>query len=88
MVTGSGVPGAATKAFFSLRGVKPVPVHWHVPWAEHFIRAVPDRRLSEVEPDDIVNYLAEMGRKPALISWRFQQTVEAIQALYSLVDTE
>ena len=72
----------------SLSRGKSASVRWHVPRAEHFIRAFPDRRLSEVEPDDIANYLAGMGQKPTLMSWQFRQTVDAIQTLYSLVDTE
>jgi hypothetical protein len=70
------------------QGVKRVSVRWHVLLAEQVIRAFRGRRLTELKRDEISNYVAGMGRGPALAPWQFRQTVDAIQILYSLVDTE
>jgi hypothetical protein len=70
------------------QGVKPASVRWYVLRAEQFIRAFPGRRLAELESDEISNHLAATGRKPTLMPWQFRQTVDAIQSLYSPVNTE
>jgi hypothetical protein len=56
--------------------------------AVQFIRAFPRRRLAEGDADVIADYQVRIVQKSALSSWRFCQTIDAIQTLYSIVNPE
>ncbi len=57
-------------------------IPWYVKHAECYIKAIPDRRLSEHCATDVDDYL----RKLALTDWQFQQHIDAIQKLFQLLD--
>lgn len=46
---------------------------WYVKHVEAYIKAHPERRLTETVPDDVTRYLEELGRKPEFPDWRFDQ---------------
>ena len=63
-----------------------VPNHaqrWYVKHVEAYIKAHPGRRLDETKPDDVIHYLAEIGRKPEFPDWRFRQVADALRILFT-----
>lgn len=70
------------------QGIRPPFDQWHVRRAEAFIGRFPGRRLAEVGPLEVTDYLTLMGRQGALKPWQFRQVVDAIRILYSIVRTE
>ena len=70
------------------KGIKPESVCWYRIRAEQFIRALPNRRLASLTPDDISGYLLKLGESPHLKPWQYLQVIDAIQILYKLAHTE
>jgi hypothetical protein len=62
-------------------GVKGAALRWHVLRAEEYLKAFPDRRLSEHSAEDVTGYLEGVGRKDGIADWQFVQIVDAIQNL-------
>ena len=62
------------------QGVKGPFARWQVIRAEQFIKAS-EKRLEELEPNDVNRYLEAVGRKGNLKDWQFRQVVDAIQNL-------
>jgi integron integrase len=67
------------------QGIGPPADRWHVIRAEHYIRAFPDKRVTEHTPDDVTAYLTRQGRDTALKDWQFRQMVNAIQNLFAVI---
>ena len=62
-------------------GVKGAALRWHVLRAEAYLKAFPDKRLSEHSAEDVTGYLEGVGRKEGIADWQFVQIVDAIQNL-------
>jgi integron integrase len=62
-------------------GVKEAALRWHVLRAEAYLKAFPDKRLSEHSAEDVTGYLEGVGRKEGIADWQFVQIVDAIQNL-------
>ena len=56
---------------------------WYVKHVEAYIKAHPERRLADTEPDDVTHYLDEIGRKPEFPDWRLRQVADALRILFS-----
>lgn len=70
------------------QGIKEPFDRWHVKRAEQYIAAYPDRKLTSHRPEEVANYLTQLGRDPQLKQWQFQQIVDAIQILFTVVNVE
>ena len=64
------------------QGIKQKFARWHVIRAEEFLKAFPDRKITDLTSDDVVTYLEQLGRKRRLNDWQFRQAVEAIRLLF------
>ncbi len=53
--------------------------------AEQYIKAFPDKRLADHNPEDVVSYLEQQGRAGRIQDWQFRQLVDAIQNLFSML---
>lgn len=68
------------------QGRKPTIVRWYVIRAEHYLRTAAQPRLADHTPQDVTQYLEQMGRTGRLTDWQYRQTVEAIQQALCLAD--
>jgi hypothetical protein len=50
--------------------VKPTAVRWYVIRAEHSLQAVSQKRLTEHTPQDVTDYLEELGRIGSMAAWQ------------------
>ena len=64
--------------------VRPDAGRWYVRRAEAFVQAMKPRRLAELGPADVCDYLAEMGRAAGIKDWQLAQIVDAVQILLEL----
>ena len=55
---------------------------WYVKHVEAFIKDHSNRRLADIEADDLTSYLERLGRNPQIPDWRFRQVTEALHILY------
>ncbi len=62
--------------------VKPTALRWYVIRAEQYLQAVPQKRLTEHTPQDVTDYLEQLGRIGRMAEWQYCQTVDAIQNLF------
>jgi integron integrase len=62
-------------------GVREDAERWYVLRAEGFVKAMQPRRLAELTPADIDDYLAAQRRNTGLRPWQLVQMVDAIQML-------
>ena len=69
------------------QGVKQSTTRWYVIRVEQYIKAFSKKRLSDHRPEDVAIYFKEQGRKGKIKDWQFQQTVDAIQNLFTMLDT-
>lgn len=66
-------------------GIKPSVCRWYVIRAEQYIKAYPQKEITEHVPDDVDRYLGELGRIDRIKDWQFRQTVDAIQNIFALL---
>ena len=64
------------------QGVKQSVARWYVFRVEQYIKAFPNKRLSEHRPEDVSNYLEKQGRIGRMKDWQFRQMVDALQNLF------
>jgi hypothetical protein len=64
------------------QGIKTSTVRWYVISAEQFLKAHPDKILTEILPQDVTHYLQKTGRSTHLSDWQFRQVVDAIRTLF------
>jgi integron integrase len=64
------------------QGIKTSTVRWYVIRAEQFLKAHPDKILTEILPEDVTHYLQKTGRSTHLSDWQFRQVVDAIRTLF------
>ena len=57
--------------------------HWYARHVERFIKALEERRLSEVDARTVSAYLDGLGRNPRLEDWQLSQIAHAIQLLFA-----
>ena len=62
--------------------VKPTAIRWYVIRAEQYLQAVPHKQLTEHTPQDVTDYLENLGRIGRMAAWQYRQTVDAIQNLF------
>jgi hypothetical protein len=62
-------------------GVKETAIQWHVRRAEAYLKAFPDKRLSQHTHEDVTGYLEQAGRLDRIEAWQFVQIVDAIRNL-------
>lgn len=67
------------------QGVKRPAEHWYVKRAEHYIRVFRDKKLASHTPQDVSQYLSELGRDGRIKDWQFAQAADAIRNLFCLV---
>jgi len=67
------------------QGIKSPFDRWHVLHAERYIKAHPDKRLSQHTPDEISEYLENQGRNARRRDWQFHQIVDAIRTLFTII---
>ncbi len=53
--------------------------------AEQCIKAYPDLRLTQHQPEQVTTYLTKVGQNPRRLDWQYSQTINAIQNLFILV---
>jgi integron integrase len=70
------------------QGIKAPFDRWCVIRAEQFIKALPERRLATLTPEDLTAYFTRIGHEDHLKPWQFRQSIRAIQTLYSIISTE
>ena len=68
------------------QGVKKSATRYYVLRVEQYIQAVPDKRLRDHEPKDVVEYFEAQGRLDRIEDWQFRQMVDAIQILFRMLD--
>jgi len=66
--------------------VKPSVARWYVIRAEQYIKFLPDKRLGDHCPGDVVGYLEGQSRSTKLEDWQFNQIVDAIQKLFAMLE--
>ena len=54
--------------------------------AEPYIKAFPNKRLSDHKPRDINEYLKGKGRVGGIQDWQFRQIVDAIQNMFAMLN--
>lgn len=69
-------------------GVGARAVEWYVRHAESYLKASEGRRLATHSAADIEAWLAAQGRIGRIQAWRFAQTVDAVRALFVLIDSQ
>ena len=57
-------------------------IRWYVRRAEDYIKAHPDLSLPQHSPDNVDNYLKDLGRNSRLADWQFKQAVGALRVLF------
>ncbi len=62
-------------------GVKESALRWHVHRAGAYLKAFPDRRLSQHSRQDVEQYLRQAGQLDRIADWQFVQVVDAIENL-------
>jgi len=72
--------------FILTQGVKKTSTRWYVLRAEQYIKAHPDKKLAQHEPDDVNNYFQIQGRSEKLKDWQFCQIIDAIRNLFKLLN--
>jgi hypothetical protein len=55
-------------------GVKPTVVRWYVIRAEQYLQAVSHKRLTEHTPQDVTDYLEQLGRIGRTAAWQYCQS--------------
>ncbi len=70
----------------SEHGVKQSITRWYLIRAEQYIKAFPNKRLSEHKPKDVNEYLRRQGRLGGIQDWQFRQMVDAIQNLFAMLN--
>jgi hypothetical protein len=73
-------------AHLQAQGVKPTVIRWYVIRADHYIRTVAHQGLAEHTPQDVTDYLENLGRTGRLTDWQYRQTVEAIQNVLHIAE--
>ena len=63
-------------------GVKKGAAKWYVRYAENYIKAHKNKRLSTHDPHDVESYLKNKGRSLRLEDWQFQQIIIALKILF------
>lgn len=66
----------------SIYNIKDDAVKWYVRYAENYIKAHKDKRLSLHTPQDIEKYLKNQGRSLRLQDWQFQQIIISLKILF------
>lgn len=61
-------------------------IRWHVRHTEHYLRAYPDKLVTEHQATDVSAHLSELGRRTGLEPWQFVQSVDAIRILFETVN--
>ena len=69
------------------QGVKESSTRWYVIRVEQYIKAFSEKRLADHRPEDVAIYFKEQGRQGKIKDWQFRQTVDAIQNLFTMLDT-
>ena len=72
--------------YISDQGVKQSITRWYLVRAEQYIKAFPNKRLSDHKPRDVNEYLKEQGRLGGIQDWQFRQMVDAIQNLFAMLN--
>ncbi len=72
--------------FIQKRGVKAKRLRWYVKDVERYIAAFSDKKLATHTPDDVSEYLTNLGRNPRIKDWQFSQAVYAIQNLFDFLN--
>ncbi len=54
--------------------------------AEQYIKAFPNKQLSDHKSRDVNEYLKEQGRLGRIQDWQFRQMVDAIQNLFAMLN--
>ena len=62
--------------------IKDDAIKWYVRYAENYIKAHKDKRLSLHTPKDVEKYLNNKGRSLRLQDWQFQQIIIALKILF------
>jgi len=62
-------------------GVKEPAVRWHKRHAESYLKAFPDKRLTQHSRADVTGYLEQQGRLGRMEDWQFVQMVDAVENL-------
>lgn len=61
-------------------------IPWHVRRAERYLAWLARKPIANHTPADVENYLAAAGRSSKLSDWKFGQLVDALYALYALLE--
>lgn len=61
--------------------LKPETKKWYVRRAEYFLKALSPKTLKQITPQDLTQYLWQLGRNKTLEEWQFKQALHAIQIL-------
>lgn len=69
------------------QGVKGTACRWYVKRVEQYLHAYPDQKLTTHTPELITQFLEGEGRNTALKDWQFVQTIDAIQKLFTMINT-
>lgn len=72
--------------FITQKGVKKNIVRWYVMRTEQYINALPNKRIAEHEPEDVISHLKKLGRIGSITDWQFRQSVDAIQNLFAMLE--
>ncbi len=65
--------------------IKPSNERWYISRAEQYIKAYPDLRLTQHQPEHVTTYLTKIGQNPRRLDWQYSQAINAIQNLFILV---
>ncbi|BAU57787.1 hypothetical protein HH1059_10880 [Halorhodospira halochloris] len=67
------------------QGVKPSAAKWYLKRAEQFIAAFPNRRIHNIDPEQVNGYLKSLGRDSRLEDWQYRQAIDAIRTLLNTI---
>ncbi len=65
--------------------VNPEVHRWYVLRCEQYIRSSQDRRLKDHTARDVTRHLEGLGRTGRMADWQFQQVVDALHILFSML---
>jgi integron integrase len=64
------------------KGVRSTAARWYVIRAEQYLQAFLHKRLADHTPQDVADYLEQLGRIGNIADWQYRQAVDALQHLF------
>lgn len=72
-------------SYLGEKGVKPSIVRWYVIRSEQYIKAFPEKRLTDHLSSDVVRYFEKLGRQSKMKDWQYRQVIDAIRNLFEMI---